>query len=101
MKRYNLWILLILIAFSHQVLAQPGLPEMKKVTQDLNKSFFSAMDASLVLSAIFGLCGAMRIYHNWQLGKHHFHVDYEIVAWFSAALFMVLMGAFLRALFGL
>lgn len=101
MLRLTFWIILILIALKQQVHAQPGISEMHQVTQDLKKTYLSAVDASLVLAGIFGLFGAIRIYHNWQLGKHHFHVDYEIAAWFFASLFIVLLGAFLTALFGI
>nr|WP_183580254.1 DUF4134 family protein [Mucilaginibacter sp. X5P1]MBB6141687.1 hypothetical protein [Mucilaginibacter sp. X5P1] len=79
--------------------AQPGLDEMQQARQDLDASFFSAIDCSLVLAAILGTFGAVRIYHNWQMGKDR--VDIEVAAWLFAAFFMVLSGAFLRAMFGL
>ncbi len=72
---------------------------MQQVTQDLSTSFFSAFDCSLVLAGIFGICGAVRVYHNWQMGKKE--ITAEIAAWFFAALFMILSGVFLRALFGI
>lgn len=81
------------------VFAQPGLDEMNQAKQQLTTSFFSAFDCSLVLAAIFGISGAVRIYHNWQMGKREITAD--IAAWFFAALFMILAGAFLRALFGI
>ena len=101
MKWSIFWIIFSFCFFHIDAFAQTGIAEMKQVTQDLKASFFSAVDASLVLAGIFGICGAIRIYNNWQLGKHHFHVDYEVAAWFSASLFMVLLGAILRALFGI
>ena len=101
MIRYSFWILAFLLSAWLPASAQDGIAEMNQVTRDLKRSFFGVMDASLMLAAILGICGALRIYHNWQLGKHHFHVDYEIVAWFSAALFLVLMGASLQKLYGL
>jgi hypothetical protein len=85
--------------FTTSVFAQPGLDEMNQAKQQLTTSFFSAFDCSLVLAAIFGITGAVRIYHNWQMGKREITAD--IAAWFFAALFMVLAGAFLRALFGI
>lgn len=57
------------------------------------------MDCSLVLAAVFGIIGAVRIYHNWQMG--HPRIDEQVAAWFFAAFFMVLAGAFLRGVFGL
>jgi hypothetical protein len=79
--------------------AQPGLNEMQQAQSDLSSSFFSALDCSLVIAAIFGILGAVRIYHNWQMG--HPHIDQAVAGWFFAALFMVLAGAFLQAVFGI
>ena len=90
-------VLLLLVAIAAQ--AQPGLDEMQQAQQSLQQDFFSATDLSLVASAIFGIFGAVRIYHNWQMG--HPRIDQAVAAWFFAALFMVLAGAFLRALFGI
>jgi hypothetical protein len=79
--------------------AQPGITEMQQAQQSLKTTFFSALDCSLVLAAIFGTFGAVRIYHNWQLGRPR--ITDEVMAWFLAAFFMVLAGVFLRATFGL
>ena len=93
--------LLILLSLSLTVpaFAQPGIDEMHQASQQLTSSFFSAFDCSLVLAAILGITGAVRIYHNWQMGKQEITAD--VAAWFYAAIFMVLAGAFLRALFGI
>jgi len=79
--------------------AQPGLDEMQQAQQSLKDSFFSALNCSMVLAALFGIAGAVRIYHNWQMG--HPRIDQAVAAWFFAALFMILAGAFLQALFGI
>jgi len=80
-------------------IAQPGISEMQQAQQDLSASFFSAFDCALVLATIFGITGAVRIYHNWQMGKDR--IDNEVANWFFAAFFMVLAGAFLKAIFGI
>ncbi|WP_345949009.1 DUF4134 family protein [Mucilaginibacter sp. PAMB04274] len=90
---------LLLCILAYHSSAQPGLNEMQQARQDLTSSFFSSLDASLVLAAIFGIVGAVRIYHNWQVGKER--MTAEVAAWFFASLFMVLMGAFVRAIFGI
>lgn len=79
--------------------AQPGISEMQQAREDLASDFFSAFDLSLVVAAILGICGAVRIYHNWQMGADR--IDAAVSAWFFAALFMVLAGTFLKALFGI
>jgi hypothetical protein len=80
-------------------LAQPGIAEMQQAKQELTQNFFSAFDFSLVLATLLGLNGAVKIYHNWQMGKER--IDSDVAAWFFAAFFMILAGAFLRALFGI
>lgn len=79
--------------------AQPGIDEMQQAQQQLTSSFFSAIDFALVLAGLFGIIGAVRIYHNWQMG--HPRIDQQVAAWFFAALFMVLAGAFVQAVFGI
>jgi hypothetical protein len=95
--RYLLIGFFLLTAFV--ATAQPGLNEMQQAQSDLASSFFSALDCALVLAGIFGILGAVRIYHNWQMG--HPRIDQAVAGWFFAALFMVLSGAFLRAMFGI
>ncbi|NHA05502.1 DUF4134 domain-containing protein [Mucilaginibacter sp. HC2] len=79
--------------------AQPGIAEMQQAKQDLSSSFFSAFDFAMVLAVLFGLLGALRVYHNWQMGKDR--IDSAVAAWFFASFFMILAGPFLRALFGI
>lgn len=80
-------------------MAQPGINEMQQARQDLSASFFSAFDCSMVVAGILGLAGAVRIYHNWQMGRDR--IDAQVAGWFFSSLFMVLTGAFLRAMFGI
>ncbi|GAA4339739.1 hypothetical protein GCM10023149_50650 [Mucilaginibacter gynuensis] len=80
-------------------MAQPGIAEMQQAERQIGNAFFPAFDCAMVLATILGITGAVRIYHNMQAGKHHF--DREAANWFYAALFMVLSGVFLRALFGI
>jgi len=87
------------LLLSLDALAQPGIAEMQQAKEQLTSDFFSAFDCSLVLATLLGLNGAIKIYHNWQMGKDR--IDSDVAAWFFAAFFMVLAGAFLRALFGI
>jgi uncharacterized membrane protein YidH (DUF202 family) len=80
-------------------LFQPGLNEFQEAQNQLHSSFFSALNCALVLAAILGIIGGIHIYHNWQMGERE--ITSEVSAWFFAALFMVLAGIFLRAVFGL
>jgi uncharacterized membrane protein YidH (DUF202 family) len=79
--------------------AQPGIAEMQQAKQNLSSSFFSAYDCVLVIAVLLGTLGALRIYHNWQMGEDR--IDTKVAAWFFAAIFMILFGPFLEALFGI
>jgi len=79
--------------------AQPGIDEMQQAQQQLSSSFFSALDWAMVMAGILGIIGGLRIYHNWQMGYPQ--IDEMVLAWFFAAVFMVLAGAFLQAVFGI
>lgn len=78
---------------------QPGIYELQQASGQLRQSFFSAHDACLVLAGILGICGAVSVYHNWQMGEHR--ITGKVAAWFFAAFFMVLLGPFLQVLFGI
>ncbi|MFD0764509.1 DUF4134 family protein [Mucilaginibacter lutimaris] len=97
MMKLSLTLFCCMMALS--AAAQPGISEMQKARDDLAADFFSTFDLSLVLATLFGLTGAVKIYHNWQMGKHH--IDSDVAAWFYAAFFMILSGAFLKAIFGI
>ncbi|WP_345212722.1 DUF4134 family protein [Mucilaginibacter gynuensis] len=96
MRKFFIFCCCLLVAKAR---GQPGIDEMRQVRAQLVANFFSAFDCSLVLSALLGLTGALKIFHNWQTGKEH--VDASVAAWFYAAFFMVLAGTFLSALFGI
>lgn len=92
-------LVVLSLSWTVPAFAQPGIDEMQQASRQLTASFFSAFDCSLVLAAILGIIGAVRIYHNWQMGKREITAD--VAAWFYAAVFMILAGAFLRAIFGI
>jgi len=95
----RLTLLTMFAAWSLTTSAQPGIDEMNQARQQLNSTFFSALDCSFVVAGIFGILGAVRIYHNWQMG--HPRIDQAVAGWFFAAIFMILAGGFLQALFGI
>ena len=98
--RYSLFLgILFLLITCLPVVAQPGITEMQQARQELVSTYFSAFDCALVLATLLGLCGAVSVYKNWQDGKHH--IDVAVSGWFYAALFVLLSGVFLRALFGI
>lgn len=98
MKSYRFFLLIGLCAFTISANAQPGIGEMGAVEDELTTWWQAMVDFSFVLSGIIGLCGAITIFYNWQMGKPN--TTAHISAWFFSALFLLLSGVFMRALVG-
>lgn len=79
--------------------AQPGISEFYSASSEVHRWYFSLSDLVLVIGAITGILGGLRVYANWQMGKHH--IDAQVMGWFFSCLFLSVMGIFLRGLFGL
>lgn len=79
--------------------AQPGISEFYSATNEVEGWYFSMSDLVLVIGAVAGILGGLRVYSNWQMGKHH--IDAQVMGWFFSCLFLSLISAFLRALFRL
>jgi hypothetical protein len=97
MKKY--WIILLTALAPLRAAPQPGLDEMRQAQQNIGASFNPAWACAMVLAAILGTAGALRVYHNWQMGAPR--IDAEVSAWFFAALFMLIAGVFLKAIFAI
>lgn len=80
--------------------AQPGIGEFYNASGEMHRWYFSLSDLVLVIGAIAGILGGLRIYTNWQSGKHHY-IDAQVMGWFFSCLFLTLVGTFLRALYGI
>ena len=91
-------VFLTVIFFALCATAQPGLDEFYQVSGEVNRFYFSFSDLALVIGAVCGLLGGLRVYSNWQSGKHH--IDAQVMGWFFSCLFLSLAGAALKALFG-
>ncbi|WP_082435097.1 DUF4134 family protein [Pedobacter sp. Hv1] len=80
-------------------LAQPGISEFYQASGEMHRWYFSMADLVLVIGAISGIFGGLRIYANWQSGKHH--IDAQVMGWFFSCLFLSIIGAVLKALYGI
>lgn len=75
----------------------PGVSKFQEVETDM-KSFYVALSKlSFVVGAVSGLLGGLRVYNNWQMGRHQ--IDVQVVSWFGACLFLATMGFFLSGLY--
>lgn len=79
-------------------IAQPGLNEFRQVRNEVNGWYYHMSDFVLALGAIAGIVGGARVYSNWQLGRRN--IDQEVAVWFLACLFLSMIGAVLKALYG-
>ena len=97
---FHLLLSLSLITFSAATSAQvPGLAEFYQASAEVKRTYFSFSDLAFVIGAITGLLGGLRVYANWQGGRHH--VDRQVTGWLFSCIFLSLCGIFLRGLFGL
>lgn len=92
--------LLILSVPYVELLAQtpPGVEEFQEVESDMESFYVALSRLSLVSGAISGLLGGLRVYNNWQMGRHH--IDVQVISWFGACLFLATIGFFLSGLYG-
>lgn len=96
LKTYSIALLLMLQS-SVACIAQPGLSEFNSLTNEVNRYYFNFSDLSLVIGAICGLLGGIRLFNNWQMGKER--IDAQLTGWFMSCIFLSLISAALKGLF--
>jgi hypothetical protein len=91
---------LLLFLSSSESFAQspPGVSEFNNVETDMEKFYVALSRLAFVIGAVSGLLGGLRVYNNWQMGRHH--IDVQVISWFGACLFLETIGFFLSGLYG-
>ncbi|WP_114751967.1 DUF4134 family protein [Pleomorphovibrio marinus] len=95
-------MLLLVFVFSMGIIESkaqvpPGIQEINEGKNMMARNFRALSSAVLVLGALFGLLGGLRVYNNWQLGRRN--IDVEVAGWFGACIFLSVLGVFLSALY--
>ena len=93
-----LTVALTLVLSSAKAQAPPGVAEFNEVETDMERFYIALSRLSIVIGAVSGLLGGLRVYNNWQMGKHH--IDLQVIGWFGACLFLSTIGFFLSGLYG-
>lgn len=103
MKKFSFQFLILLaLVFSNtsSLYGQaPGLSEFNQASAQIRQQYFSFSDFAMVIGAVSGLLGGLRVYANWQAGRHH--IDRQVMGWLFSCIFLNVCGVFLRGLFGL
>ncbi|MEB2774574.1 DUF4134 family protein [Algoriphagus sp. D3-2-R+10] len=76
----------------------PGVTEFQEAESDMRKIYVALSQLSFAVGAVSGSLGGLRVYNNWQMGRHH--IDVQVISWFSACIFLATIGFFLSGLFG-
>lgn len=76
----------------------PGVAEFNDVKTDMERFYVALSRLAFVVGAVTGLLGGLRVYNNWQMGRHH--IDVQVISWFGACFFLSVIGFFLGGLYG-
>lgn len=76
----------------------PGIQEFGDATRMVKSQYHALTYTASILGAIFGLVGGLRVYNNWQSGKHH--IDAQVMGWLGAFIFLQLIAVIMGAMYG-
>ncbi|RYX87858.1 DUF4134 domain-containing protein [bacterium] len=76
----------------------PGIEEFGDATRMVKNQYHALTYTASLLGAIFGFVGGLRVYNNWQSGKHH--IDAEVMGWLGAFIFLQLIAIIIGAMYG-
>lgn len=61
-----------------------------------NDIWFYVKWLCFAIAAVIGLVAALRVYNLWQInGRHHIHIDSQVISWVAAAVFLMIATAFI------
>lgn len=69
---------------------------------DINSSFKHEIWPLLkilcyAIAAVLGLIAGLRVYNLWNVnGRHHVHIDSQVISWGAAAIFLLVATLFIN-----
>lgn len=75
----------------------PGIKEFGEATREIKRNYNALTKLIPPIGAVFGLVGGVRVYNNWQCGKHH--IDAQVMGWLGACIFLQLVAVIIGALY--
>ena len=96
MRKFKLFILLT-IASTRLALAQGALG-IDAASSELMTYVDPIANMILILGAVVGLIGGVRVYIKWNSGDQD--VQKAIMGWFGSCLFLIVVGIVIKAFFG-
>jgi len=85
---------------SFAVRAQDGTQGINQANQMIRGYFDPAVQLMYGIGALFGLIGAVRVYHAFHEG-HGDEAKRRAASWFGACIFLVIVATVIRSFFGL
>lgn len=70
--------------------------------RDINSSFKQEIWPLLkilcyTVAAMIGLVAGLRVYNLWNVnGRHHVHIDAQVISWGAAAIFLLVATVFIN-----
>lgn len=75
----------------------PGTDGINGATNDVRSFFHPMSDLIMVIGALVGLVGGLRVYTMWNTGDRG--VEKAIIGWFGSCIFLELVGVVVRSMF--
>ena len=59
--------------------------------------WFSLKLLCYAVALVLGLVSGLRVYNLWNVnGRHHIHIEAQVIAWIAAAIFLVVATGFIN-----
>lgn len=96
-NKNKVFAVLSLLLFSAITYAQSGVAALGSATTELATYWQPVSDLCLIIGAIIGLAGGIRVYMKWNSGDHE--VQKEVIGWMGSCIFLIMTGTIIRAFF--